>query len=401
MPQVGHGIGNRAVSRIANWAPYVRCEIGNLPGSNLEVFAAVDRVSRPLDLFAHPDGLIFHAHLVRCRAMNRLHSLKCAYRNLQSASILLLGLVTVWSASSAAPPSSTPKPVPLLQVIPLPNSEISFQRDRVELTRYYYATNLNRPFLYPMRGPSGGSLTRMGHPHDPVSHSHHNSVWISHHDVNGLSSWEDRGVLRILHQRIEELKDGDDSCSATVLNQWVNPSGTTVIVERRRMTAHALPRDEWLLEMDLRLDVGVSEVTFGKTPFGLVGVRMAKTIGVNDGGGTIRNSDGRMNEQEVFWKPARWVDYSGPIRLRTMAGIALMDHPANPNHPSVFHVRNDGWMGASLTFDAPRVLKPGAPLILRYGLYVHGGMPSTNAIQRQWLNFAARPIDELPDGRKR
>jgi hypothetical protein len=369
----------------------------------LEVFAAVDGVSPPIELFAHPGGLIFQAHLVRCGAMNRLHSLKCAYRSLQSASILLLGLVAVWPALSAAPQSSTPKPVPvpLLQVIPLPNSEISFQRDGVELTRYYFATNLNRPFLYPMRGPSGGSLTRMGHPHDPVSHSHHNSVWISHHDVNGLSSWEDRGVLRILHQRIEELKDGDDSCSATVLNQWVNSSGTTVIVERRRMTAHALPRDEWLLEVDLRLDAGLGEVMFGKTPFGFVGVRMAKTIGVNDGGGTIRNSDGRMNEQEVFWKPARWVDYSGPIKSRTMAGITLMDHPANPNHPSVFHVRNDGWMGASLTFDAPRALKPGAPFILRYGLYVHGGMPSTNAIQRQWLKFAARPVDELPDGRKR
>ena len=84
-----------------------------------------------------------------------------------------------------------------------------------------------------------------------------------------------------------------------------------------------------------------------------------------------------------------------------MAGITLMDHPANPNHPSVFHVRNDGWMGASLTFDTPRALKPGAPLILRYGLYVHGGMPSTNAIQRQWLKFAARALDQLPEGRKR
>jgi len=26
-------------------------------------------------------------------------------------------------------------------------------------------------------------------------------------------------------------------------------------------------------------------VTLGKTPFGIIGVRMAKTIGINDGGG--------------------------------------------------------------------------------------------------------------------
>ena len=42
-------------------------------------------------------------------------------------------------------------------------------------------------------------------------------------------------------------------------------------------------------------------------------VRMAKTIGVIDGGGRILNSEGQLNEKEVFRKPARWVDYSGAV----------------------------------------------------------------------------------------
>src|SRR4030095_844411 len=114
-----------------------------------------------------------------------------------------------------------------------------------------------------------------------------------------------------------------------------------------------LPKDEWLLIMDVQLDARNGPVTLGKTPFGLIGVRMAKTIGVNDGGGTIRNSEGAVNESEVFWKTARWVDYSGPITARASEGIVLMDHPDNPHHPAVYHVRNDGWMGASLTFAGP------------------------------------------------
>jgi Family of unknown function (DUF6807) len=333
--------------------------------------------------------------------MNRLHSLKPGCRPLRGAIRLLLGIPVASAVLSAFAQPSTPKPVPAFQVIPLPNSEISFQRDGVELTRYYSATNLNRPFLYPIRGPSGRSLTRMGHPHDPVTHSHHNSIWISHHDVNGLSSWEDRGVLRIVHQRVEELTDGPAACSIIVLNHWVGPGGALLLVERRRITASALPRDEWMLQMDLQLEAGSNEVTLGKTPFGLVGVRMAKTIGVNDGGGTIRNSDGLMNEKEVFWKPARWVDYSGPSTSRATEGITLMDHPANANHPAVFHVRNDGWMGASLTFDGPRVLKRGSPLVLRYGFHVHEGMPSTNSIQQRWLSFAGRAIEPWPGGKNR
>ena len=37
----------------------------------------------------------------------------------------------------------------------------------------------------------------MGHPHDPVGHSHHNSVWIAHESVNGESFWVHSLSLRL------------------------------------------------------------------------------------------------------------------------------------------------------------------------------------------------------------
>ncbi|MHC4329832.1 MAG: DUF6807 family protein [Planctomycetota bacterium] len=60
---------------------------------------------------------------------------------------------------------SSPKPVPRMQVVPMPYDQASFQRDGVELTRYHFGPGLHRPFLFPVSGPSGRSLTRMGHPH--------------------------------------------------------------------------------------------------------------------------------------------------------------------------------------------------------------------------------------------
>ncbi len=296
---------------------------------------------------------------------------------------------------------AAPQPVPRMQAIPLPENEVSFQRDGFEMCRYRFATNQNRPFVYPVIGLSGRSLTRMGHPHDPETHSHHNSIWISHHDVNGVSFWEDRGRGRIVHQRVERFDDDNEAAAVLTVNAWMAETNRILLQERRLTSAQPLPRGEWLLVIDLTLEAASGEVTLGKTPFGLVGVRLAKTIGVRDGGGTIRNSAGGVNEAGCFWKPAQWVDYSGPITGTATEGMTLFDHPSNPNHPSVFHVRDDGWMGASLTHDAPIVLRPGKALRLRYGFYVHAGQPAAADLQRQWEYFARSPLPDLAPPKKR
>ena len=67
--------------------------------------------------------------------------------------------------------------------------------------------------------------------------------------------------------------------------------------------------------------------------------------------------------------------------------ISRRVNPDNPNYPSYFHVRNDGWMGASLTFDGPREIKCSEPLHLRYGLYVHSDMKPSEAIETEWKRF--------------
>ena len=134
-------------------------------------------------------------------------------------------------------------------------------------------------------------------------------------------------------------------------------------------------------------------MTLGKTPFGPIGVRMARSIGVNDGGGRILNSSGERNEAEAFRKPARWVDYSGPITRDQTAGITLMDHPKNPGHPTPFHVRDNGWMGVSPTLNRSITITRDQPLRLRYGLWIHPGVPDAKQLDEHWKSFAN---EELP-----
>jgi hypothetical protein len=314
-------------------------------------------------------------------------------------------LVAGGLSSGAAPAPLTPRPIPRLLLVPQPYDQISFQRDGQEIARYHYGTNLPRPFLFPLIGPSGAVLTRLGHPHDPVGHSHHNSAWIAHHDVNGVTFWSDRGTNhgRIVHQRLEPLlDDAGEVASLAAHNAWLDRSNRVLLLERRQIVVSLLPQGEYWVVLDLEFSVpkGRGPVTFGQTSFGLAAVRMAKSLGVRDGGGRIRNSAGGVNEKEVFWQPARWVDYSGASTGSTIEGITLMDHPQNPQHPSPFHVRDDGWMGACLSQGGPVRVEENRPLRVRYGLYVHRGLPEPQALEARWVEFARLVLLAPPAARR-
>jgi hypothetical protein len=283
------------------------------------------------------------------------------------------------------------KPIPRVQAVPLPYDQISFQRDEREVARYHFGPQLNRPFIFPVIGPSGRNLTRMGHPGDPDTHSHHNSIWVSYSDVNGIDFWVDRrGPThgRIIHKRVVDIEDGENRAGVITQADWTSDPGTVLLHETRETWLYTLPGNESMLVIDLLLDPAVDSVTFGRAGFGPMSVRVAKSIAVHFGGGRLRNSEGREGESEIFRKPARWVDYSGLSATNVVEGLTLMDHPLNPPHPSPFHVREDGWMGAMLSTDKPTVITRGKPLHLRYGVYVHDGLPGRDALEARWKEFA-------------
>ncbi len=159
-------------------------------------------------------------------------------------------------------------------------------------------------------------------------------------------------------------------------------------------------RDSWLMVIDLKLEAANGPVTLGKTPFGLIGVRMARTIGINDGGGLIRNSEGNVNEQGpngCFWKRARWVDYSGPITPVAVEGITLFDHPREPQLPVPLPRPSRRLDGREPDLRRPADDPSGQPLRLRYGLLIHPGAPEADWIDARWKEFADLPVESIPE----
>ncbi len=301
----------------------------------------------------------------------------------------------------------TAKQIPRVQVIPRPDYQASFQLDGRELTRFRFDPRSKRPFWHPVRTALEPSLVRMGHPHDPHGHRHHYGVWITHAAVSGVNFWADepdngkdnvRGSIR--HQRVLGYWDGDEAASMMTLNHWVaERDNRLLLIEKRHMELRPEPdANSWVLTVDSEFIAPKgATATFEPSGFGLMSARMAKTIGVHDGGGRILNSEGQVNEKAVFRQPARWCDYSGRMTNDEtgFAGILLMNHPRNPNHPTAFHVRDDGWMCACLSLEKPVQVDDRSPLRVRWALWVHQGVPDAAACESMWRRFAEAPPPDM------
>ncbi len=251
---------------------------------------------------------------------------------------------------------------------------------------------LRRPFLYPVNGPDGIALTGFGKPHDPTgSHDHHYSIWVAHAAVNGRDFWSEKGGV-IVHQRFDLLEDGPVFCRVVQRTGWAF-AGAELLHERRSLTVYRTPAAFRLMDVELELTpAGAGAVTFGKSSFGLLAVRVAQSLSVFDGGGEIRNEHGDRNERGAHLKRAGWLDQSGPVAPGKWGGVAVLDHPENVNHPTAWHCRNDGWAGAAFSLGGPYTLEPGQKLRLRYRIHLHRGDAATGAVARRYEEYRARPM---------
>jgi hypothetical protein len=264
-----------------------------------------------------------------------------------------------------------PKPIPRCQIIPETDHQASFTVDGVERLRWHFGSGYPRPFFYPLIGPSGAALTRMGHPGAP-DHDHHRSIWFAHEKVLGVNFWGDNTTARIRQKQWLAYQDGDEEAVMAVLLGWYDGHDPQELLTQELIVAVRPYGDgETLVELQSSFRPQAESLELGRTNFGFLAVRVAKGISAFFGGGGLRNSEGAVGEREIFGKRARWTDYSGPTKNDVVEGITYFDHANNPGHPTHWHVREDGWMGASFNLASPYVIRRDQPLVLRYLLHAH------------------------------
>lgn len=344
---------------------------------------------------------------------------------------ITVGLLVLLSACAAPRDSTATNPlgVRILQT----NDVLRVELNGKLFTQYHY-TNVLRPFCHPLIGPGDVPLTRdfpvrevAGESRD---HPHHRSLWFGHEPVNGQDFWTERARSgKIVHRGFADISSGVNTGLIKSLNDWVGGDGKVICSDERVLRFTAAANGTILLDFEIKLIASHGEVTFGDSKEGTFAIRVADALRVvalaargqtnQPGTGTIVLSTGERDtgasamaaraarREAVTWgKRAAWCDYHATVAGKTV-GIAIMDHPANPRHPTWWMVRDYGLFAAN-PFGQNHFeggpdrragefkIVAGQNVTFRYRVVLHEGDEKTARIAELYQDFIKTPSSPRP-----
>jgi hypothetical protein len=255
---------------------------------------------------------------------------------------------------------------------------------------YYHDDKIPRPFFAHVRAPNGVQVTRHHPPiegQDPMDHdTFHPGIWMSFGDINGSDYWRDAAPVR--HAGfVQPPRGGEGKGSFAVRNQYLDQKDPSKVVCEEVARYTFLTRPEGYLLLWDSTFTSDHEFAFGDQEEMGLGFRVATPLRVEKtsefeapaGNGTILDSEGRKNGEEIWGNSADWCDYSGTIAGEHV-GMTIFCRPDN-FRPSWFHARDYGLLEANpfgrQAFGKGEkssvVVHPGEKFRLRYGILLHSG----------------------------
>ncbi len=274
------------------------------------------------------------------------------------------------------------------------------------LLRYRVETSASKPHfdlvaLPPAAGRAGENIV-LAAPHDHVWHL---GLFFAPGCVDGRNFWESelmasRGELygECRHAGgLETAVDEDGSVSFSHDIRWRTNEDETYVRERRHIVVHAPVGDGYRIDWKMTWTAVGALRTMTSTPHDDAGLSYRCPRSMNGAAVQVRSSEGANQSDNLHGRPARWADLSGKldgnfdIGKPDWAGLTLMDHPANPDHPvkwccaaSLF-----GFLAANPTFGRSLTLDPDRPVTMQFGVLVHAGPANREIIESEYHSFAS------------
>lgn len=267
-----------------------------------------------------------------------------------------------------------------------------------------------RPYFYPILSADGTQLNRdfpmRKTDGEELDHPHHRSLWFTHGSVNGVDFWaEGKNSGTIVTEGAVETIDGKVG-TLRARHRWLDKTGKLICTDDTLVRIRGTNTTR-TLDYEVTLCAPPdAPVVLGDTKEGSMAIRLAQWMTMPHkyqkkevpSKGQALNSEGLRNAS-AWGKRAPWVDYFAPRDGKTY-GVALLDHPKNPNHPTWWHVRDYGLFAANPfgkhdfegLKDQPHAgdvtISAGGRLTLRWRFIFHMGDPTAADIAAQFRSYA-------------
>lgn len=214
-------------------------------------------------------------------------------------------------------------------------------------TVYCYGKEFrDKPVFYPVVSPNGARVNRefpmvTGVPGESSDHPHHQSLFFTYDEVNGVHFWNPDPMPRKIEQRTATVS-GD---RLTAGLNWNDNEGRTLLQETKRVTFGG-DADVFWMDHAITLRAATVPVTFGDTKEGAFGIRLNDTLKETGGGsGRYINAEGLETGAKVWGKTSAWIAIRGTVK--DAAGekpvtVAIFAHPTGLNFPPYWHARDYG-----------------------------------------------------------
>lgn len=267
----------------------------------------------------------------------------------------------------------------------------------------YVGKGAQRPYLYPLTGPSGANLARP-YPMEKggaEDHPHHRSFWFAHGAVNGVDFWADGEKHgKQVHAGVSGLEMDEGKVAFVASTTWVSAQGEPMLSDSRQIEVAALATGGRRVDFAITLKASQGEVVFGDTKEGTFALRLCPSLTIEGEGaqGHMVSSAGKK-DGAVWGKKAEWVSAYGPDPKGERVAVTIFDHPSNLSHPTWWHARTYGLFAANPfgKHDFEKLedktagqytLKAGESVTLRYRLLIVSGEPDQVKLKAAFETFS-------------
>lgn len=255
-------------------------------------------------------------------------------------------------------------------------------------TSYRFPGDEKYPFLFPVNGPSGASVTSMRNGEYP----HHSSLFFGCDKLNGGNYWQsdlDHGQI-VSQGAALEVATGREIIITDICD-WKRPGVPQPIRDSRRIAISAPSESLRQIDFDITLEA-LEDVVIEKTNHSLFSARMDPDL-TPAFGGTMLNAEGASGEKATFGKPSPWLTCFGPRDEKTVEGLAVLQHPQNPGFPSRWFTRDYGFLSPTPMFwpadNKSTQLGKGEKLRLRYRVLVFSNTAEKAGIAEAFKEFSS------------